>query len=284
MTELRRVTPLERMLSVLRRLASMPDRVWPVIDPRDGCIREGCIRYGIRGYQRDATGNRNWQYDSEALRARGLIKTGITTPLTPRRTGVRYARLPTKPRNLYLSEEEHAALVRVRRARGIVGMPNPVDGETTRGGQIETLTRAIRHLEELGEWTTVAELARDIDFERPDRLLPILKAAWLLDVDGRSVFDGVIELNLDDDDGRERRAADVPICVYRGADPDRPLFGTGLALLGADAYTLAETNDRLDLIDNELARSELPGDAPTLLSARSKLQQWQQILRGITRR
>lgn len=72
------------------------------------------------------------------------------------------------------------------------------------------------------------------------------------------------------------------ICVCPGADPDRPLLGTGLALLGAGAYTLAETDDRLDLIDNELARAELPGDAPALMSARSKPQRWQQILRAAT--
>jgi hypothetical protein len=271
MTEPRRVGSTERMLTVLARLASGPSRVWPV----------DLLRKGISGYDAGTTGDRNWHYDSEALRARGLIKTGITSRDTLRRTGVQYA-LPAKPGNLYLSKEEHAALVRVRRARGIVGMPNPVEGDTTRGGPIESLTGALRRLEELGDWTTVGDLARDMG-KRSDRLLPILKAAYALDVDGRSVFDNVLLMDLYDDDDRERRAADVPICVCRRADPGRPLFDTGLALLGVGAYTLVEIDERLTLIDKELAGSELPSDAPALRSARSKLQRWQQILRRTAR-
>ena len=266
MTGPRRVGPTERMLSVLARLADAPSRVWHV----------DRLRRGIPGYEQGTTGDRNWQNDSEALRARGLIKTGITKPHTPRSTGVRFA-LPAKPDDLHLSKEEHAALVRARRAQGIVGMPNPVDGDTTRGGPIETVTNALRRLEERGEWTTVGELARDMG-KRPERLLPILKTAWALDVDYRSVFDGALFVDLYDDGDREVRPADVRIWVVRRDDPDRPLLGTGLALVGAGAYTLAEIDERLELIQHELARPELPGDAPALESARSKLQRWQQIL------
>jgi hypothetical protein len=258
--------PTERMLSVLARLAREPSRVWPV----------DRLRRDIRGYEPSTTGDRNWQYDSEALRARGLIKTGITSRHIPRRTGVRYA-LPAKPDDLHLSKREHAALIRARKDRGIVGMPNPVDGDTTRGGAIETVTAALRRLEECGDWMTVGELAHDMDGARPARLLPILEAAWCLDIDRQSVFDGVLWIEHDDGD-RELRPADVRVCIVLGDDADRPLLDTGLALVGVGAHTLAEINERLEVIKLELESDERPSDAAALESARSKLQRWQQIL------
>lgn len=262
MTLPRRVGPTERMLTVLDRLRRDPLRTWHV----------DFLRKGVGGYEDTASGDRNWQFDSQALRARGLIKTGISTPATPRRTGVKYA-LPAKPDDLHLTVEEHAALVAARRAQGISGMPNPLAGDTPRGGPLETLAEALRRLEEQGNWTTVGDLARAMG-QRPARLLKTLELAWCLDVDGRSVFDNRLSI---DDDG-ELSAAQVLVCVLRRDDPEAPLRGRGLAVLGAGAYTLEEIADRLALIEDALA-GDPPGDAAALKSARSKLLRWRQVLK-----
>ena len=257
-----RVGPAERMMSVLARLHNEPRRIWPVQD----------LRRDISGYEDTAAGDRNWQYDSQALRARGLIRTGITSRHTPRGTGVRYG-LPIKPGNLHLSEDEHAALIDARLARGTTEIPNPLAAEDSRGGQLEVIAEALRRLEERGGWMTVSELAAQMGM-RPARLLEKLKLAWCLDVDRRSVFLDALE--VDDGDG-ELTPAQVRVCVMRRPDPDQPLRGTGLALLGAGAYTLAETAERLELIEDVL-EGRLPGDAATLQSAKAKLLRWQRML------
>jgi hypothetical protein len=269
MTPMRRVGPTERMLTVLNRLRRYPTRVWAVDD----------LRRGIPGYEDNRTGDRNWQFDSEALRARGMIETRITARHTPRRTGVRYA-LPAKPDDLHLSEEEHAALVAARRARGITDeMPSPLAGETSRGRQLETLAAALRRLEERGEWMTVGDLAREMG-QRPARLLKALQMAWCLDDDGRYVFENTLDL---DDPGGGSSSAEVLICVVRRGHPQAPLRGGGLAVLGAGAYTLEETADRLALIEEVLA-GHLPGDIAVLESAKYKLLRWQQMLRATLQR
>jgi hypothetical protein len=263
MTGIRRVGPTERMLTVLHRLRRYPTRVWAVDD----------LRRGIPGYQDTVAGDRNWQFDSEALRARGMIETGITSRHTPRRTGVRYA-LPVKPDDLHLSEAEHAALVAARLARGIADeVPNPLAGETSRGGHLEMLAAALRLLEERGEWMSVGDLAREMG-QRPARLLVILQMAWCLDDDSRSVFEETLRLDEPEDLGS---SAEVMIWVVRRGDPRGPLRGRGLAVLGAGAYTLEETADRLALIEDVLA-GHLPGDSAALESAKFKLLRWQQML------
>lgn len=252
-------------MSVLARLHGDPARTW----------RTEELRRGISGYEDTPAGNRNWQYDSEALRARGLIATGITTRHAQRRTGVRYG-LPIKPGNLYLTEGEHAALIEARRARGTTRIPNPMAADTSRAKPLEVIGEALRRLEERGGWMTVGELAAEMG-QRPARLLERLKLAWFLDVDYRSVFLDALEVQ-DSDGDRELAPAQVRVCVVRGPDPNHPLRDTGLALLGAGAYTQAETAERLELIEDVLA-GRVPGDVELLESARAKLLRWQRMLR-----
>lgn len=253
---------------VLTRLRSGPTRrTWSVDD----------LRRGIAGYEEGASGDRNWHYDSEALRARGLIKTGISLPHTPRRTGVQYG-LTEKDPDLHLSAEEHAALAAARRARGTTEVPSPFAG-AARGGQAVTAAKALRRIEEHGDWVTVGELAREMN-ERPARLLKTLSMVWCLDVDGRTVFDDSVLMI--DDGGGDLPPGQVRICFAPGGSPDRPLLDTGLALIGLGAYTLEETAERLDLIADVLA-GHLPGDAEVLASAGRKLERWQQILRAARR-
>lgn len=261
--------PAERMLTVLARLRTHPDRVWHARD----------VKRDIPGYE-GPDGERNWQYDSEALRARGLIRTAITTRHTPRRTGVRYA-LPVKPLDLHLSEREHAALVAARRARGTAEMPSPLAGGTGRGKQIAVIAEALRRLEERDEWMSVGDLAREMG-RRPDRLWEALKTVWFLEIaPGRGSLD-ILDVGGDAVDG-EPRAAQRLICVVRGRrDPQRPLLRAGLALLGAGAYTLEETAERLELIEDVLA-GRLPGDAEALQAAKLKLLRWQEMLRSSQR-
>lgn len=257
--------PVERMLTVLARLRGEPDRIWSV----------EAVRRGIPGYG-NPDGDRTWQYDSSALQARGMIKTGITSRHTPRRTGVKYA-LPVKPGNLYLSASEHAALVEARRARGATEIPNPMAGSTSRGKQIATIAEALRRLEERGEWMTVGELAREMG-KRPDRLWDDLKQAWFLDVTPGS---GSIDiLDVEDCAGdRELRPSQIRLCVVRRQNTQRPLRHAGLDLLGAGAYTFEETTERLELIEDVLS-GNLPGDAAALESAKTKLLRWREKLAG----
>ncbi len=263
----RRVSPTERMLTVLYRLSGRPGRVWEAED----------LRRGISGYENTVNGDRNWQFDSRSLRARGLIKTGITKRHTPRRTGVQYA-LPSKPDYLHLSAQEHAALVEARKNRGTTEMPNPLGQASSRGNAMSTIADALRRVEERGEWTTIGDLAREMNPRdpRPVRLLAQLQSAWCLEVDSYSLLDRVLQIE-DSEEEAELPASRVRVWVVRGSDDQGPLLGKGLAHLGIGAYTLDEVTERLSLIEDVLAGT-LPGDAAVLATAKSKLLQWQEML------
>lgn len=262
MTGSSRVGPTERMLAVLALLSSRPTRVWAVTE----------VKNRVAGYGGGA-GDRNWQLDSAALRERGLIKSATKAD---GRRGVEYAP-PLKPDYLHLSVREHDALIQARRARGIAETPTPLDRDEGRGTHLQTLAEALRLLEESGEWMEVGQLARKMGHSRPARLLEVLKLAWFLDVDGQSVGDNVIVIDCGDEDGQLSPSKTV-VCVERG-DADRPLFGKGLAAVGIGAYTLAETEDRLQLIKDVLA-GRVPGDAAVLRMAEDKLLRWQHKLRS----
>ena len=206
-----------------------------------------------------------------------MIKTGITRPHTPRRTGVQYA-LPSKPRNLHLSALEHAALAEARKARGTTEMPNPLGQYSSRANAMSTIADALRRVEGHGDWTTIGELAREMNpgDPRPSRLLDLLRSAWCLEIDGYSVFDRVLEIE-DSEGDVELPPSRVRIWIVRGSDHQAPLYGKGLAQLGIGAYTLEEVTDRLSLIEDVLAGT-LPGDAAVLATAKSKLLQWQEKL------
>lgn len=263
------------MIGVLALLQREPQKVWTV----------AAVTERVPGYSNDSA-DRNWQLDSAALRDRGLIEWADVAAGDEARTnsgrtnnrhirGVRYA-LPVKPVDLHLSEQEHAALVAARRARGFTGLPSPLEGGGARGTHLKTLGEAIRCLEEPGNyWTEVGELARQMNHPRPDRLLKVLEAAWALEVDEQSVYLLVIE-KFDEED-RPLPAPRVRVHVERGTNPDRPLYHQGLAMLGIGAYTLAETAERLELIEDVLT-GILPGDAKVMESAKRKLLRWQDRL------
>jgi hypothetical protein len=271
-----RVGSTSRMLGVLALLQRQPQRVWTV----------ATVTERVPGYGNGAA-DRNWQYDSAALRDRGLIEWADVAVGDDARTnsghtnnryirGVRYG-LPVKPVDLHLSEQEHAALVEARRARGFTEIPSPLEGGGGRGTHLKTLGEAIRRLEEPGNyWTEVGELARQMNHPRPDRLLKVLDAAWAIEVDKQSMY--LLLIKDSDDDDRPLPAPLVRVHIERGTNPDRPLYHQGLAMLGIGAYTLAETADRLELIE-EVLTGDLPGDAGVLESAKSKLLRWQERLR-----
>lgn len=275
MTGSARVDSTSRMLGVLALLQRQPRKVWTV----------ATVTQRVPGYENGAA-DRNWQLDSAALRDRGLIEWADVAVGDAARTnsgqtnnryirGVRYG-LPVKPVDLHLSEREHAALVEARRARGFTELPSPLDGGGSRGTHLKTLGEAIRRLEEPGNyWTEVGELARQMNHPRPDRLLNVLEAAWALEVDAQSMYLLVIE-KFDEKD-RPLPAPRVRVHVERGTNPDRPLYHQGLAMLGIGAYTLTETAERLELIEDVLT-GKLPGDAEVLESAKWKLLRWRERL------
>lgn len=105
------------MVGVLALLRSHPTRVWPF----------SAVKRSVPGYESGA-GDRTWQHDSAALREQGLIK--WATRASDGTRGVQYG-LPLKPLDLHLSEQEHAALVDARRARGFTVIPSPLEGGST---------------------------------------------------------------------------------------------------------------------------------------------------------
>jgi hypothetical protein len=192
-----------------------------------------------------------------------------------------------KPSDFHLTGEEHAAL---RRARAVLGdlAPVPVTaGPSERGGSgLDTLTAAVRVLEEHGDEMTLADLAAELGRDPAD-VLAAVEQGWLLDAgpDETRVL-GDLDVLYDDEGDEALWSADSPQPT-RDADPKlvrvsvlRPSRGkgtlrhTGLAALGRFAYTAEETQERLTLIARAVA--EQPGvvDVDALEAAAVKLRGW----------
>lgn len=234
---------------------------------RAGVTNSGDLRGRIADYEGES-GDRLYRMDLRALRSRGLVRTGIVTPQTPRGEGVRAVEL-SKPQAFVLSEEEHSALQAARdRFRDEQPMAPSTDGRDGRAAPLDLAMDAIRILEEKRDWVTIQNLATELS-ARPEVLIRALRD--MPDDDNLTLlideFDEVTDEPLD--------SAEIRVYVERPSLwGDGALRSVGIGQFGRFAYTEAETGDRLQLIERGLADPELANLHGHLSTAQRKLERW----------
>jgi len=243
------------------------------------------IREGIPEYRGD-TGNRMFRRDLRNLRERGLVRTGV--PGFPRSTGIELC-TPMKPTDLHLTNDEHEALSRLR--SGI--SQRAAGAEVVEAGGTWDLTRAVRLMRYMEEHPNrqiaSSEVARAIRISMPE-LAKLLKRVrdeddWVLQQrEGLLLALSGLEMDADDD-----RTPNEPPAWLEFVDEARALGNAtldprqGTGQLGCFAYTEAEAEDRLAVIDDALDDPSI--DAPTvhlLESASGKLRDWLAHLQSLS--
>jgi hypothetical protein len=228
-------------------------------------------------------GDRKWRRDIRILRERGLI----TTDLPPNRTGISL-RVPMKPQALHLTWAEHAAINRARRAlRPGISAVSPLEASSGRArSEVDEVTRVLRFLEENGDEVEFAQLAQWLQVPEAR----VLEFVNLLSKEG--VFHGGLVASIvisypdepDEPDDPDDDPVPVSVAILRGRlDAQGPTRGRGMDQLGVFPYSLPETDDRLSLIDQALAREGAAGSlpqefVPALHGARRKLLEWRSEL------
>jgi hypothetical protein len=259
------MTPTERLLTILRHLKDAKE---------SGAIDAGtsaAIQQTMDGEYRGQSGKRKWRRDIQTLRERGLIE----TDRPPNRTGIAL-RGARKPERLHLSAEEHAAINHARRQlRAGISTASPLGrpaGDVR--DEVDDVTRILRFLEENDDEASLAELAHWLD-------IPQARAFELVDaLTADGVFaDGLVasvEFGYDDDAGDDDEdIRPSTVWVLRGRNRNSPTRGRGMDELGFFPYSLAETNDRLALIDRALADDRVSSPMREALeSAHRKLSEW----------
>jgi len=260
------MTPTERLLTILRLLGDAQDR--------RGAAKSTRIREKMGDVYDGVAGARMWRRDIRTLRERGLLETDQTTPTTPNRTGISL-RVPPKPGPLHLTRHEHAAISQARRAlRPGPSAVSPLGGaQGSEDREIDLGARIVRFLEENDDEVELVQLAEWLDRPESD-------VFGLIDIFTREgvVTEGLvrsIEFGYENDDPRPDT-----VRVIRGRSSiGSPTRGRGMDELGFFPYSLAETDDRLSLIEQALAADGMDeGLRPDLVSARSKLDEWRSFL------
>lgn len=260
------MTPTERLLTILRHLKEAKE---------SGAIDAGtsvAIQQTMDGVYRGQSGRRKWRRDIQSLRDRGLIE----TDLPPNRTGIRLTGA-RKPERLHLTAEEHAAINHARRLlHPGIPMASPL-GRPGSGGRedVDDITRVLRFLEENDDEVSLAQLAHWLD-------IPERRAFEMVDsLTAEGVFaDGLVasvEFGYDDEDDGDDVDDLRPstVWVLRGRNRHSPTRGRGMDELGFFPYSLAETNDRIGLIDEALASDRIsPRILEALDRAHRKLCEW----------
>ena len=261
------MTPTERLLTILRQLKEAKE---------SGAIDAGtsvAIQQTMDGVYRGQSGQRKWRRDIQSLRDRGLIE----TDLPPNRTGIRLTGA-RKPERLHLTAEEHAAINHARRLlHPGIPMASPL-GRPGSGGRedVDDITRVLRFLEENDDEVSLAQLAHWLD-------IPEKRAFEMVDsLTAEGVFaDGLVasvEFGYDDDEEDGDDVDDLrpsTVWVLRGRNRHSPTRGRGMDELGFFPYSLAETNDRIGLIDEALASDRIsPRILEALDRAHRKLCEW----------
>jgi hypothetical protein len=255
------VTPTERLLTILRLISDLGDGGRKPVSSSKIQNRMGDEYAG-------EAGSRKWRRDIRTLRDRGLIETDLSMPDTPNRTGIRL-RIPPKPERLHLTEVEHQAIGRAREAlRPGISAVSPLGEPGADQTDVDYAARILRHLEENDDEVELIQLASRMGLSESDvyGLVDVLKAESV-DTDGlvRSVEFGY----ADEEEGP------TTVRVFRGRTGRRsPTRGVGMDEIGFFPYSLAETDDRLALIDDALQVEALIGDRKSLESARDKLAEW----------
>jgi hypothetical protein len=298
----RGLTPTQRMAGVLRYLAF-----------RNTAVSSDDLRALTVDYAGES-GDRKLRRDLRELRKRHLVETGLGTH--SRNSGVRLRHLVKHP-SLHLTRGEHAALARARNRLGLG--PALVEPRRGPGRHLDLALAVVRYLEEgVGE-VTGRELAERLDLPVAELHAVLLALTSNPTADPASQMTGTPALdNLvfveevfddEDDDGPDPApVVDFTVALQtaenllavdaraglrqkRRLAHDRsaaglsvsPTAGQGLDVFGRFAYSLAETRDRLDLIDRALAD---PGtsrdDRQALLSAGGKLAEWRGLVQQLS--
>ncbi len=288
------LTPTQRMAAILRYLSFR----YPASVATDT----------LRAITKDYAGNegdRTLRRDLKELRDRELVRTGLADH--PHLSGVRLA-VPTKHRRLHLTRREHAALARARQR--LRPGPAVVDMRGGRGRHLDLTLAVVRYLEEgVGE-ARGSELAEPLGLSI-DALYTVLgsfvfnpaadpssqmkdePALENLDIDNEDIdaddvlHDFVVLLrrpqsrsNRTEGGAEERRLAHVRSA--EGISPS-PTAGHGLDHFGRFAYTLAETDERLELIGEALFDEGTPReDLIWLQQAEMKLLEWRSLLESVS--
>jgi len=264
------LTPTERLLSILRLIRDEEER-------GARAANSARIRERMGDVYQGTAGARMWRRDIRTLRDRGLINTDLSTRLTPNRTGIRL-RMPPKPERLHLTEEQHQAINHARQAvRPGISAVSPLGPPGAAGHDIDYTARILRFLEENGDEVELGQLSRWLELSGSQvyELIDVLTK--------ESVVTGGLVCSLEfprADDGEETDDLPATVQVIRGRHGRHsPTQGRGLDELGFFPYSLAETEDRLSLIDEALNADVLTGEERTLLaSAREKLLEWRAYL------
>ena len=221
--------------------------------------------------ERPDSAHKRFSDDLRGLRDAGLVQyDSLRSPVTL----VRWAKEP----GLHLTGREHEAL---QEARDIAGTRAPgvsrVPGGATE--QLAVVAALLRHLEEAID-VEVSELGDRIG-HRPTRVRKLLERLQKMQAEYGDVTDPIDGLNVLNNP-KTGLAASATL-IDAGDAPRRRSTGNpriGMEVFGLFAYNSAEANDRLELIELAL-RSGVHSDPKSLLSARDKLQTWQQRLSGL---
>ncbi len=253
------------------------------------------IAQSIAEYGDDKAGRFLLARDLRMLRSRGMVATGLTEGPATNRDGVRIVAWD-KPAGYVLTAAEYTALTAARRhlRRGAPVVSALPDGDPAvpLPAGFDSLLRLVRVCEEQGGDVSVSDLCRLLDLPRPAVLGLVEDLADLRDTGDARLFTTVADVYCRcpdcqaDPDGETAASHGeaLAVAVVR-TDRAKPLAtqtkGLGLDELGRFAYTFAEVQDRLALIDQALdgwAQTHSHWDVPHLQTAQGKLMHWRSHL------
>lgn len=262
-----RWTQAGRMVRVLRYLTDHGDSA----DSTE-------IRRGVPGYG-GKSGHRLWRRDLNELRCRNLV--ALKEPgeqMSSRVELVRYV----KPQHLFLTVGEHDVLAEVEdRFRRTRPASSPLPEGSA--GEVDEFARLTRYLEERpGQELTYTQVGQALGLGH-QRLTELLEQITVESENDDYVGESPehpalawIEYWSPDVEPLDGRICAKDVAAVLGAEVAAtfdPHERTGQ--LGFWAYSAAETDDRLELIDHALREPGLtPAQRDRLRSARQKLFQW----------
>ena len=263
-----------RLMTTMTRLARMAAILRLLREADGNPVKSKRLWDAIPDYQGGApTGRRCCREDLLELRSRGLIISGITTPDTPRKSGVKL-RIIRKHTDWHLTKREHAAL-RTARRRRTGPLPSAVARGRRRESDLDIAMGVFRVLEEHDKWMTADALAEEL--QHPvTTVVAVLIDIWTTEARCDPLFDRVLDVEWDDED-LESAPERVRVRVERKPHDQkqsrlsRP-YGTDS--VGRFAYTAEEATDRLAIIEAELNDPRDDTDTEALASAQRKLTNW----------
>jgi hypothetical protein len=229
-------------------------------------------------------------HDLERLMHRGMVRVHHVTKGT-KTVRVAELQMPEKPEGLFLSPEEHEAISQARaelRADQALPLVSPFrvaagldPSQTKAENALDTAWCIVRYLEECGGVVSVSDLSDALAAHGINNPVAVARQA-LRELDYiddqlqvRATVAGTLAVSFEEAGGERAVAA-------QGLTPERQrgAIGTGMDAVSRGAYTPAEVQERLDLIEEALdsANSLDESDRQALRGAHYKLRRWQDLL------